>query len=210
MNYFAPFDTETGGLDENTADVLTFYMCIIDEDFKFQEGLYLKLKPNDGRLPVAEAGALRVNGIDLKAHLEDPDTITYAEARVKIIEMVKKYLKRRGRFSNIRPLGYNVPFDMRWVLKHILTPKDWEDLFHYQFVDVMQNVNFLKDSGWFPKDLGKLTTVAEYMQVPKRMAHNAQEDTLMTVDVHVKIVDLMKSKQSGGQTQDLISLLEAE
>lgn len=208
--FFLPFDSETGGFNEKTADLLTVYMCIMDEEFKIQEELYLKLKPDGGRTPIAEAGALRVNGINIADHLADPETITYSAAKVKVITLIKKYLKKSGRFSNIRPLGYNVPFDIRWVQQHLLPADEWESMLHYKHVDVMQNVDFLKECKWFPQDLGSLGTVVDYLQLPKRNAHNAKEDTLMTVDVHRKLLDIMKSKKDGGQAQDLISLLEAE
>ena len=207
--FFAPFDSETGGLNPDKADLLTFYMCIMDEDFKMQEELYLKLKPDNG-LPIVEAQALRVNGIDLKAHLEDPETITYSEGRKKLETMLKRYSKKVGRSLNIRPLGYNVPFDEQWTWKHLLPKERWLELMHYKRVDVMERVDFLKETGWFPKDLGSLGTVVDYLQLPKRMAHNCREDTLMTVDVYRKLLDIMKSKKEGGQPQDLISLLETE
>jgi DNA polymerase III epsilon subunit-like protein len=208
--YILAFDTETGGLEPGDADLLTFYGGLFDEDLKLVEELNLKLKPDDGRLPIAEAQALKVNGIDIKAHLNDPETVTYSEGNSKLVAMLRKYLKKTGRYSNIRPFGYNVPFDIKWVQHYMLRPTEWNSILHYKHIDVMQNVDFLKECGWFPSDLGSLGTVVEYLQLPKRSAHNAKEDTLMTVDVHKKLLELMKSKKDGGPTQDLISLLEAE
>lgn len=207
---YAPFDSETGGFNPETADLLTYYMCILDEEFKMKEELYLKLKPNDGRLPIAEAQALEVNKIDIRAHLEDPETVTYSEGKKLLTDMIGRHLKRNGRYSNIIPLGYNVAFDLRWTFKHLVNADEWQKLMHYQDIDVMKNVCFLKDCGWFPKDLGRLESVVEYLQLPKRPAHNCKEDTLMTVDVHRKILEIMASKKDGGSAQDLISLLEAE
>lgn len=206
---YMPFDSETGGFDPRTADLLTLYVSIMDEEFKMLDELYFKLKP-DGRLPVVEAQALKVNGIDIQKHLADPETITYSTAKIKVVAMLKKHLKKSGRYSNIRPLGYNVPFDMRWMQEHVLPINEWEAILHYKFTDVMQNMDFLKEAGWFPKDLGTLGTVIDYLQIPKRSAHNAREDTLMTIDVHKKILEIMKSKRDGGSAQDLITLLEAE
>jgi hypothetical protein len=207
---YLPFDSETGGLNENKADMLTLYMAIMDDQYKILEDLYLKLKPDGGRLPIAEAGALRVNGIDLRAHLADPETITYSQAKSLIMAMVRRHLVKKGRFSNISPFGYNVPFDKRWTQKHIIPQDEWESVFHYKDVDVMQSVDFLKRAGWFPKELGSLGTVVDYLQVPKRSAHNAKEDTLMTIDVDKKLMEIMGSKRDSAGTQDLISLLEAE
>lgn len=208
-SYFLGFDTETGGLNPKTSDILTLYTGIFNEEFKLCDELYLKLKP-DGRLPIAEAGALKVNGINIQQHLEDPETITYSEANKQVIALLRKYLKKTGRFSNIRPFGYNVPFDIKYTQEYVLSPDEWESILHYKHVDVMQNVDFLKECGWFPKDLGSLVTVVDYLQLPKRPAHNAREDTLMTVDVHKKLLEIMRSKKDGGSAQDLITLLESE
>jgi hypothetical protein len=209
---YMPFDSETGGLDEHSADLLTAYFAIMDEEYKILDEIYLKLKPDD-RLPIAEAGALRVNGIDIQKHLADPETVTYSEGKKLLTTMIKKHLKKRGRYSNIMPFGYNVPFDERWCKKHLLPPDEWESMIHYKSVDVMKTVDDLKRFGWFPKELGSLSTVVEYLGIPKRAAHNAKEDTLMTIDVDKKLVEMMRAKKNGGGTteqQDLISLLEAE
>lgn len=207
--YYLAFDSETGGLNPKTADMLTLYMAILDEELKVVDEIDLKLKP-DNRLPVAEAGALRVNGIDIQKHLADPATITYSEARVKVVTFVKKYLQKKGRYSNIRPFGQNITFDIDFVNEHVVPKDEWDSMIHYAKVDTKVVVDFLKDCGWFPKDLGSLGSVVDYLQVPRRAAHNAKEDTLMCVDVYKKILEIMKSKKEGGQQQDLISLLEAE
>ena len=207
--YYAAFDSETGGLDPDVADMLTFYMGILDQDYKLVDEIYLKLKP-DGRIPIADAGALKVNGINIQQHLADPETKTYAEGRVLLVDMLRKYSKRVGRSMNIKPMGYNVPFDEGFTWKHLLPKSEWLKLMHYKRVDVMERVDFLKEAGWFPEDLGSLSTVVDYLQIPKRAAHNAREDTLMTIDVYKKLLEIMRAKKEGGQAQDLISLLEAE
>lgn len=208
------FDTETGGLNENKADLLTAYFCVMTYDYQILEELYLKLKPDDGRLPIAEAGALKVNGINIAEHLADPETVTYSEGQKLLEAMFKRHLKRNGRYSNLTPMGYNIlGFDIRWVQKYLLPQDVWQSLLHYKNWDVMQDVDFLKRVGWFPATLGSLSSVVEYLQVPSRNAHSAKEDTLMTIDVAKKIVEIMKSKKDGGGSgagTDLITLLEAE
>jgi DNA polymerase III epsilon subunit-like protein len=207
------FDTETGGLNENKADLLTAYFAIMTEDYQIIDELDLKLKPND-RLPIAEAGALAANKIDLRAHMADPETITYAEGQKKLETLLKKHLKRNGRYSNLVPMGYNIlGFDIRWLQKHLLPQDVWISLMHYKNWDVMQDVDALKRWTWFPANLGSLVSVVEYLNVPTRNAHNAKEDTLMTIDVAKKIAEIMKSKKDGGGNAagtDLIALLEAE
>lgn len=204
------FDCETGGLNQTTSDLLTLYVAFLDEEFKILDEVDFKLKPDNDRLPIAEVGALNVNGIDIQKHLADPETITYSEAKVKLVTLIKKHLKKRGRYSNIRPLGHNVGFDIKWVQHHILSQDEWDSLISYAIKDTKSLVDFFKDCGYFPSDLGNLGSIVEYLQIPKRNAHAAKDDTLMTIAVYVKLVELMKSKKEGGTAQDLISLLEAE
>jgi oligoribonuclease (3'-5' exoribonuclease) len=208
-NFYIWNDLETGGLKPKTADILTGYFAVFDENGKFVEDLALKLKPDD-RLPMADAGALKVNKIDLKAHLEDPETITYSEARKKLLALIKKYLKKNGRYSNIILAGYNVRFDLRFINEYLISEDDWEELVHYKVHDVMDGVDFLKRNGWLPSDIGKLTKCAEYFEVAQGIAHTAKDDIFMTIAVDGKIKELMDSKKNGGQQVDLISQLEAE
>ena len=65
--YFLAFDTETGSLNPDTADLLTAYFAILNEDLEVVEDLYLKLKPIEDRLIKAEDHALNVNKLTFKA-----------------------------------------------------------------------------------------------------------------------------------------------
>jgi DNA polymerase III epsilon subunit-like protein len=209
-SYYLAFDSETGGL-EVSADMLTLYMAIVDENFKVLEELDLKLKPDGGRLPVAEAGVLKVNGIDLHKHLADPETITYSEAKEKIVVLLKKYLKKRGRYSNLTPLGQNVDFDIKFLQHHILQPEEYNKYIHYGKMDTKMISDFFKACGYFPPDVGNLSSIAKHLNVTLSNAHNARSDTLACVEVYKKMVELMASKKDGGgQSVDLIALLEQE
>jgi DNA polymerase III epsilon subunit-like protein len=209
--YYLAFDVESGGLNPTTSDLLTIYLAIVDENFKVVEELDLKLKPDGGRLPVAEAGALKVNGIDLHKHLADPETITYSEAKEKIVVLLKKYLKKRGKYSNITPLGQNVDFDIRFLQHHVLCPEEYNKYIHYGKMDTKMISDFFKACSWFPKDVGNLGSIAKHLNVTLSNAHNARADTLACVEVYKKMVELMESKKNGGgQSVDLIVLLEAE
>ena len=207
--FFLAGDSETGGLTTDQ-DLLTLYLAIVDEDFKIREELDLKLKP-DGRLPLADAGALKINGIDLHKHLADPETITYSEAKTKIVAMIKKYIKKKGKYSNIRPLFYNAAFDIGFIQKHVLPFEEWDSLISYNVVDPKVAVNLLKDAKWFPSDLGSLISVVKYFNIPMGTAHTAKADSLAMIESYKRIIELMASKKDGGgQGVDLISLLESE
>ena len=207
--FYLCFDTETGSLTPETGDVLTAYFVVMDEDFKILEELDLKLKP-DGRLPIAEAGALKVNGINLHEHIENPETVTYSQAKTKLVAMIKKYLKKTGRHSNIRPIGYNLPFDIGFVQKYIIPSEEWQSLINYNTIDPKVIVNFFKDCTYLPSEVGSLVSMVKHFQIGMGTAHTAKADTLATVEVYRRLLDIMKSKKDGGQAVDLISLLEAE
>lgn len=207
--YLNFMDSETGGLNPKTADILTLYMAMVDENMNVVDELNLKLKPDD-RLPVVEEGAMRVNKIDLKAHLADPTTVNYSEAKKLVVAFMKKYHRKYGRYNNIRPAGQNVGFDINYIQEYILPKDEWDALFHYAVIDTKAIVDFLKDATWFPPDIGNLESVVSFLQLPARDAHNAKEDTLMCLDVYKKLLDIMKAKKENGSTQDLITLLEAE
>ncbi|HEY5234789.1 MAG TPA: hypothetical protein VIJ14_01315 [Rhabdochlamydiaceae bacterium] len=210
MNYYLAYDLESGTLDPTTGDILTAYFAILDENFTFIEDLDMKLKPV-GRLPLAEAKALSINGIDIEKHLLDPETIAYPQAKEKLTALIKKYLKKKGKYSNVLGFGYNVAsFDVHWIYHHLMSKSEWESMVHYKQLDVMHDVDVLKRHGWLPAFSGSLGSMVEFFNVPKGAAHVARDDIRMTVDVYKKIHELMESKKNGGSTVDLISLLEAE
>ena len=169
---YLPFDTETGGLDCRTTDVLTFYMAVMDENFQILDEVDMKLKPDDGR---------KVNGINVANHMANPETITYSEAKIKLLTMLKKHLKKTGRYSNLIPMGHNVPFDIGYTQQYILPKEEWEKILHYRTIDTNPIVGFFKDCGWFPREIGNLVALMS-----------------------------SKKENQGSAQQDLIALLEAE
>lgn len=208
--YFAG-DTETGGLLPEKQDLLTFYGGMYTEDWTLLEELELKLKPNDGRLPNVEAGALKVNGIDIHKHMADPKTVTYKEGNALLTAMLRRHLSKNGRYSNLNPMFYNAPFDVGFLQKYVLPADEWGSILHYKNLDPSQAVDFLKRCGWLPKEVGTLVSMVEFFGIPKRNAHTAKDDSLMMIDVWKKLCEMMKSKQENGSgNQDLISLLEQE
>ena|SRR6202044_476597 len=208
---YVAFDLETGGLVPSQADILTGWFGFFDKDFKLLDELPLKLKPDNGRLPMADAGALKVNGINIKEHLEDSETVTYSEGKKLLLEKAQKYLKRNGKFSNLIPTGFNIiGFDIKMINEHLVDAETWNKFFHYKNLDVMNATDFLRFCGWIPSDTSRLTQLADYFGVAQGTAHTAKFDTLMTIELLKKLKELMDSKKSGGQAVDLISLLEAE
>jgi DNA polymerase III epsilon subunit-like protein len=209
MNYIS-FDTETGNLDPKKGDVLTAYFVVMDENFKILDELDLKLKPDGGRLPLASAEALNINKIDIKQHLQDPETVTYTDAKEKLVKMLKRFCT--GKNSRLRPIGQNIDFDIKFVQEYLLPFEEYDKLLHYGKLDTKMITDFMKDAGWLPPDLGNLGSLCKHFDVNLGdKAHNAKHDTLATVEVYKKLLGLMASKKdSGSQSVDLIDLLEQE
>jgi|GEM_PF-2568645 len=209
--YFIAFDSETGGLDPQKADILTAYFCVLDESFNLVDEIDLKLKPDGGVPPVTEEGAMRVNGIDLASHMADPTTVTYPEAKAQIVTFLKKYHKKTGRYNNLIPLGQNVQFDIDWIQHHILGKEGWDSLFHYTKMDTKFISDFFKLCSWFPKEIGGLESMVDYLGLQRRAAHNAKEDTLMCVDVFKKMIQIMQDKKenSSQMSENLLELIES-
>ena len=208
--FYIAYDIESGDLEPEQGDMLTAYFAVLDEDFKILDELDLKLKP-EGRLPIANPKALATNGIDIHEHMADPNTITYAQGKIKLVTMLKKYLKKNGKYSNLIGMGYNIRgFDNRWIQYHLLDKETFNSLIHYKYLDVADEIDVLKRHGWLPPTLGTLGSAVEFFGVPKGIAHEAKSDILMTVGVYQKLRELMESKKNGGASADLISLLEAE
>ena len=208
-NYIVCMDSETGGLNPKTTDILTLFMSLVDEDFKVLAELDLKLKPND-RLPIVEAQAMEVNKIDLQKHLADPNTVTYKEAQKKIVDFVTPFLQKKGRYSNLIVLGQNVSFDLGMIWEHVIPKDAWEKIFSYNVEDTKTACLFLKRCGWLPPETGTLKSLVEFFGIPRRTEHEARGDVLMTLDVYKAMISLMESKKNGGNNQDLIGLLETE
>jgi oligoribonuclease (3'-5' exoribonuclease) len=208
MKYLIGIDCETGGL-ETESDLLTIYLSVIDENYNIVDELDMLLKPDNGRLPIAHADALHITGINLQEHLENHNTIEYSVASKKIIDMLKKY-REKGKYSNLQVFGFNVRFDLEFIYKYLLKKADFEKLVHYKVTDVMNDIDFLKRHGWLPPTIGKLESCIDHFGLQKGKAHTAKDDVLMTIEVDKKIQEIMAAKKEGGQTMDLISLLEAE
>jgi oligoribonuclease (3'-5' exoribonuclease) len=205
-------DAETGSLKPKEGDLLTIYVAVVDENDKILEDLDLLLKPDNGRLPIADADALKKNGINLQEHLANPNTITYGDAKKLIVTMLKKY-REPGKYRNQKLYGFNVRFDRDFIKEYLLNDEEYDNLLHYKVVDVADGVDFLKRCGWMPPSIGTLVSCVEHFQVPLGKAHTAKDDVLMTIEVDKRIMALMESKKNnsgGNQGLDLVSLLEAE
>ena len=206
------FDTETTGVDAQVDHILTAYFGIYGADFQLLDELYLQLKPEDISVLDPHSQAFAVNGIDLRKHLEDPLTVSYAEGRKKLTEMLTRH-KIAGKKRSYRPCGHNVDFDVKFVNERLLDRETWGKIVHYNTLDTLRIATFLQDAGFLPVELGKLESFVKYFNIPMGETHHAREDTRMTVDVYKALRNLLISQKKtlGGVTSgnSLLDIIES-
>lgn len=203
------FDSETGGLDPNEHDLLTAYFAILDDALNVVDELYLKLKPDDGRAPAVTEEAMKVNGIDLNAHMADPETLPYSEAKKVLALFLAKHLVEKKK-KTLVAAGHNISFDISFIQKYVLPKKTWDQLFTHRYLDTMPVAVFLKFVKWWPEEIGTLTSIVKHLNLPMRNAHNAKDDTLMFVDVLKAIFSIFKDKKSEVAGIDLSAISSIE
>jgi len=206
---YLAFDCETGGLHCREHSLLTVYFAVIDKEFNKIDELDLKLKPDDGNYVVTEK-AMEINKIDLEKHNMDPETLTYSEGKIKVLEFLDKN-KVPGKKTSFRSLGHNVGFDIGFINQHLVEEKDWRTRVHYGSIDTKAVVDFLKDIGFLPDHLGTLISVSEYLGIPLTNAHDAKADTVACIEVYKFLVNMMKMKKdeiSGITSGGIMELLE--
>ena len=84
------YDCETGGTDADIHSLLTAYFAIYNENWEKLDELELFMKPDSSEI-IAVQEALDVTGINIQSHLEDPRTITYSEAKEKLIKFLENH-----------------------------------------------------------------------------------------------------------------------
>ena len=205
-------DVEAGGKDEKKNPLLQVYLAIYNDKLEFLDELDLYVKP-DGKEwneVDVEQEALDVNGIDLEKHFKNPNTIAYSEANKLIIEFLSKY-KIPNKRKHFRLSGHNVEFDKKFILAQLVDEDSWEKLVHYNTIDTLRICTFLQDCGFIAADVGSLTSLVEYFNIPLGQAHNAREDIKMTVELYRAILKMMKEKKnnmSGIAEHSLLSIVE--
>ncbi len=204
------FDTETGGKVAKVHPLLTAYFAVCDQDHNIIDDLSLQLKPDDPSKMILEQEALDVNKINIQEHLADPNTITYAEGRVKLKQFLIKH-KIKGKRKHYIPCGHNVSFDKDFVWQWLMPQEEFEEEVHYRTLDTSMVTTFLKDIGIFPEELGNLGSLVEYFNLPKKEAHQAKGDVWMNIDVYKAMKAMMKDRKKDmiSGTNSLLEIIEA-
>jgi DNA polymerase III epsilon subunit-like protein len=186
MRYLA-LDTETGGFEGTS--LLTAYLLVLDENFNTLDSLFLGMKPDNGQY-IVTAEALRVNGIELKAH--DSIAISYKEAGTKLYNFLNANSLMGS--NKLIPVGHNVVFDIMKLQEFIMSKHTWNKFVSYRTLDTGTITRACIAAGVIPTSVsGSLTSIAEYFKIDTSAAHTADGDVLMTVRVLEKLLKVIRN-----------------
>lgn len=183
-------DAEMGGRDLEFS-LLTAYFRVTDQNFNTLDSLSLAVKPDDGVYIVSGQG-MTVNKIDLAQH--DKVAITYKEAK----PLLYKFLSTQSNNGKdkLTPVGHGVRGDIDHVIDKLISTGSWEQHCTYHYIDTSVVLQFLRACGKLPTHIdGSVTGLVDYFQIPVADAkwHDAEYDTIMTMLVYQKMVELGKS-----------------
>jgi len=198
--HFLCFDFETGGKSTETAEVLQIGACIVHRNsLTIVDSFESLMKPED--FDALEDEALAINGLTREKLREAPEPALVWATWAKWIQR-HNVNKAKNSFGAPIAMYYNGDnFDMAFMQRYCKKYGYWDNKWGNQTLvnpiytlDVMKHLWF-----WFrsvsdgPKNL-KLTTVLEYMGVPKeeidKGAHNALWDVTWTAKIGVRLLNV--------------------
>lgn len=204
------YDTETGGLNYKINPVLTLYFALCDKNQDIFAELDLKLKPDSMDGLIIEQGALDVNKINIDKHFADPETLTYSQAKVVILDFLHKHKIAGKRGKSFQPCGHNIPFDDDFIIHHLLGD-EWRKNVHHRKLDTSSLTSGFVDMGLFPENVGSLTSLVEHFNVPRDEAHTAKGDVRMNIKVYKSMKKMISGLKANVSSVDknLLSIIEA-
>lgn len=182
-------DTETGGIGTKYS-LLTAFFAVTDENYNVTSTLALSLKPDDGDYVVC-GEAMRVNKIDIGT-LES-GAFTYKEAGT----ILYKFLFNASDGAKIKlvPCGQGIRGDLDHIYK-LVSRKTWEMFCSYRVFDTSVFAQGLRLAGLFPENVsGGLSSLADHFNIKYDVLHTAEADTILTMKVMEKLLEIVKSKK---------------
>lgn len=178
MNTYIALDVEAGGVVPEVS-ILTAYFAVLDDKFALVDELSLAIKPDDHVYHVT-AEALEVNGINLIEHEKIATTAGAAGGKLR------EFLIKSSNLGAIKliPIGHGVAGDLNKVYEEVLNKKEAQKYISWRVLDTGVIAQFLRTCGKLPESVtAGLDSLVEYFGIERRKAHDAKNDTLMTVDV---------------------------
>lgn len=176
---YLPFDTETGGVVEEST-LLTASFAVCDRNWNVIDELDLAVKPNGREAQYnITAKALEINKIDLIKH--DAEAISFSEGGMLLRNFLWKYSKNGA--IKLIPMGKNVGFDIKKVNDQLLGARTWNEFVSYRTYDITTLIIYLKRTGKLAEDAPEsLAKLGEYFGV-QFTAHTASGDNYAGIEV---------------------------
>ena len=211
MHYLG-FDLETGGFDEHNHTITEGYFAIWDEEWNLLEDCHLYLKNNDGEI-FGTQEAFDITGIDPETHLANPATLTYMEGKAELLAMLGRHKIPKKR-NHYQWLGQNIAgFDIPFMLAQgFLTKAEIKKAgINHNPLDSTLIVTWLKRLGVLPANVGSISSLIEYFELPSGTAHRAKDDVHMQKDIYRRLCSLisqMTVSNLGSEDSDLLKIVE--
>ena len=193
MHYLG-FDLETGGLDKYNHTITEAYFAIWDKDWNLLEDIHLYLKNDEGKINGTEK-AFKITDIDPEKHLSNPNTLTYTEGRKLLVEMLNRHKIPRKQ-KHYRLLGQNiVAFDIPFMIAQGFLSEEQmkKSGINHNSLDTTAIVTWLKELDVLPSNVGSISSLVDYFELPKGEAHRAKDDVHMQKEIYIKLCNIMKN-----------------
>jgi len=186
------FDFETGGKDSKTCEVIQIGALILDRNsLAVKDTFKTLMKPED--FESLEDEALRVNGLTKEQLMDAPEASVMFPTWAAWIQK-HNINKQKNTFGAPTPVYYggdnfDMPIMNRYCQKYGYWDNKWGNqtllnpVFHF---DVMEHMWFWHRNNPELKNL-KLTTVLEWMGVPKEEIEQGAHDAMWDVEWTAKI-----------------------
>lgn len=182
-------DTETGGLNPNTASLLSIGLVawengeIIDKREIFIKNEIFKITPQ----------AIAINKIDLVHFVEH--SISPSEAINDVIAFVKKNFGEC--IGNVTIGGHNTNFDINFLKKFFTSHKlEFNKIFSHRFIDTSSVLKFLYYAGKFPEDMSSSDRAFRYFGIYPDKRHSALGDAIATAKLFTELIKIVSEGES--------------
>jgi DNA polymerase-3 subunit epsilon len=185
-------DTETGGLDPLKHSLLSIGVAIV-QDGAVVDTMYTLVKEPE---IVAEASALKINGLDLDVVYRDGVTPLQA------VNMLVSLLQKNGIYKNAQFAAHNAPFDKPFIKRMFeLAGKKMDNVFSYRPLCTQTGALMLDLAGriTLPGGSASLDNLVKLwsIKLDREGGHNALQDAIAGAHVLVKELELMNGNVVG-------------
>lgn len=161
---------------------------VTNADFDVLGELELHLKPESNEHYILDSQGMAVNGINIVEH--DKIAITYKQAKPLLYE----FLKKHSSDERLTPVGHATKGDIRRVTDNLISDGSWNQFCTYHFIDTSVVLQYLRACGKMPMDCdGSVEAMSKYFDIKlptDSKFHTAKYDTLMTVAIFQKMVEI--------------------